>query len=817
MLELSIKSLFKKFLLLLIFVFWAGEGMAFVPNGGVVREERTVEVSVLDNEATIRIRSILKNNSSRGISVKSWLPAGKGSVDMKLYLDLEGLEFHKFEDRARLDVLADAVESWSDVRFFRMGDEMWADLYRSYDFEIPGDTTRELVWEYRQPIVSQGDFQGVEVFLDDGLKDDLFQVEFSLGSSDVIKHFWAPLLAESVLDRSEYGMVAIAQHRDFLPNTNLRVLWSGSDDPMAKFYSAGHEYIGHFVQLSAPRDFSNVTLLLDGTGSMADVWSHVQELLRFLLDNQLDKRIRVLLAGDGSSEWLVGNGDTFVENTSQVRQKILEAVAWRSPLGKVDLNNSLGMVSLPMDDHLIIVFSDEAEVDVLENSAPVAVLRFYPDEGGVAWSKIATATRGLVQRAYRSVMGTEEAEELLNSVNSLRGPISSESLILSEDEKDMVPSSLIPQFDAVSPLFVGRRSAEISLNQGWSFFDWLPREWAMLRLAELLEKGELAHEFSTGDLDAVLAIGRTFGVESEIFTESTSRNELIDALTTTDDVWTAVRELWKTSANLWGDNLRIVNGIPLWRGDDEVWRQYDFDDRVDKDRLVEISPFSAAQRQLFVLFPEVFASAFGAGVNVDFCSNFRCFNVMLGKRSDALPSDRAFLRDFDPNHWAVPYVIDLVDAGILMPEANGKLHLDRAITRGEFVKMLVVDRYGEGFERASEVRDFNDLSRGDEGYDAVQVLVQKNVIKGFPDGSFRPMQDLTRAEAVKILLAEEGFSPFEISDVETPVFADSVGWERGWVEEAVRRGIVRGYGDGSFRPGVSLTRAEAAKVIVEGR
>ena len=79
------------------------------------------------------------------------------------------------------------------------------------------------------------------------------------------------------------------------------------------------------------------------------------------------------------------------------------------------------------------------------------------------------------------------------------------------------------------------------------------------------------------------------------------------------------------------------------------------------------------------------------------------------------------------------------------------------------------------------------------------------------------MQDLTRAEAVKILLAEEGFSPFEISDVETPVFADSVGWERGWVEEAVRRGIVRGYGDGSFRPGVSLTRAEAAKVIVEGR
>ena len=117
----------------------------------------------------------------------------------------------------------------------------------------------------------------------------------------------------------------------------------------------------------------------------------------------------------------------------------------------------------------------------------------------------------------------------------------------------------------------------------------------------------------------------------------------------------------------------------------------------------------------------------------------------------------------------------------------------------------------------ASIFQFEDFSKGDIGYDAVQFLVAKGVIRGFPDGTFRPMQDLTRAEAVKILLAEEGFAPFEIHPDEIPVFGDCVAWERGWVEEAVRQGIVKGYKDGTFQPSKPLTRAEAAKVIVEGR
>ena len=210
------------------------------------------------------------------------------------------------------------------------------------------------------------------------------------------------------------------------------------------------------------------------------------------------------------------------------------------------------------ENHLVIVFSDAEEVTPVTDSAPVAVLRFYSRESTSAWNRIAAATRGLVQRAYRSVLGTQEAEELLSSVKGLREPISSESIVMAERGVDLAPTQLVPQSDVISPVFVGRIQGEIQQNVGRSWFDWLPRTWAAARLSEMLEKGEVAREFSTNELDAMLAIGRTYGVQTEIFSADTSRAELIQNLTTTDDVWLAVQKLWKTSTEPLLDNLRIM-------------------------------------------------------------------------------------------------------------------------------------------------------------------------------------------------------------------------------------------------------------------
>lgn len=794
----------------------AGNCAAWIPDTSLIREERSLEVSVIQEEAHIRIRSRFHNPTSENRVVRSWFPFSDTAKDIHVFANAEGVSLTEFTDQARLDALADAAESARDVRFFRLGDTPWTRVFRTADISIAAEDSLELVWDYTLAVQKQSDFEGIEIFLDDGVSDGIFQIEFSLATTTPLRHFWSPFLAESIINRSELGMVSLQQRSDFLAEENFRVLWSGKEDPKAQFYNDGYLYIGHFRALPPPQEFPKVTLLLDASGSMSDVWLHVQELLRFLLEHQENRQFRVALTHSGSTEWIVGGEDVFEENTSVFRQKVLETVAWKSPLGQGNISEVLPQMGQPQEDHLLIVFSDEEKILPPNNSAPVAVLQFFSSEESSSWKALAMATRGVVQKAFRSIMGTYEAEELLHSVDSLREPLQASDIISQEGEGEIFPDTFIPQFDSISPVFVGRKPAEIQINVGNTWFEWFPKYWATMNIAQKLEKGQRENFFSREDVDAILAVARTFGVRTSLFTSETTRNQLQKSLLD-QNIWSIVEKLWKENMFFSDAHIHLLNGVPLWHESDGVWRAFHFRDRVTPERWIQIAPFSAAERQLFVLFPEVFAEPFGVGESVEFCTLFRCFSIVPGGRENALPSDRAFVRDFDPHHWAISFVVDLVGKGILEPELNGKLHLDRAISRGEFVEMLVLDTHGSQFIRSISSVSFSDLSPGDVFFDTVQFLTQKGVIRGYEDGSFRPMQDLSRAEAVKILLATEGIIPAAVEQGVAPMFLDTTGWERPWVEEAARRGIVQGYEDGMFRPHVPLSRAEAAKVIVESR
>jgi hypothetical protein len=791
---------------------------AWVPNENVVRTERTVEITVIENEANIRIRSLYKNPTEEPLSVKAWMPVAHEEGEVKSFINVEGQALHFFSGRARLDALADAAEAQKDARFFRLAAAPWKRVLRTPEFTIPAGETTQVVWDYTAPVLQQEGFTGIEVFLDDGVTDDLFQSEFSVATQKSLQHFWAPVLEDAIISRSGQGLVALHQIANFSPTQNLRILWSSEENPAATFFAGGYKYIAHFRTLPPAQEFQNVTLLLDTSGSMSDVWTHAQELLRFLLEHQETRSFRVVFVGEDGLEWLVGNDETFEANSRELQKKVLESVSWKTPIGKADINGVLSRLNKPAENHVVMVFSDEEHISIPESGAPVSTLQFFPASKSTAWKKVALATKGIVQRAFRSIWGTKEAEEFLSSIEDRRQPLFANDIELQEGEHDLLPSeSFTPVSTVISPLFVGRVASDIRSNETHSFFDWLPHYWARMRIVEILEKGKREHSYSTESLDAVLAIARTFGLRSQFFTHMTSRGELLQTLSQSEDVWLVVEKMWKTSAFLQEAGVRLREGLSLWKDEKNVWRSFDFYDRVSPERWVKIAPFSSAQRQLFVLFPEVFAQPFGFGSEVEFCSLFRCFSVVKEGRSDPVPSDRAFVRDFDPNHWAVPFVVDLVQKNILEPELNGKLHLDRAISRAEFAEMIVFDTYGKGFKRELMIPQFTDLLPGEDGFDAVQLLVHRGIIKGYPDGTFRPKQDLTRAEAMKILLALKNVSLAEIKVGEMPLFPDTLGWERSWVEEAVRRNIVSGYADGTFQPHKPLTRAAAAKIIVQGR
>lgn len=96
--------------------------------------------------------------------------------------------------------------------------------------------------------------------------------------------------------------------------------------------------------------------------------------------------------------------------------------------------------------------------------------------------------------------------------------------------------------------------------------------------------------------------------------------------------------------------------------------------------------------------------------------------------------------------------------------------------------------------------------------DYVDRLIGMNVIQGYGDGSFQPSRNVTRAEFVTLLSKALALKPASSA----AAFADQTmlpPWAREDIAAAVEAGIVKGYGDNTFKPDRTITRAEMAVLL----
>lgn len=92
----------------------------------------------------------------------------------------------------------------------------------------------------------------------------------------------------------------------------------------------------------------------------------------------------------------------------------------------------------------------------------------------------------------------------------------------------------------------------------------------------------------------------------------------------------------------------------------------------------------------------------------------------------------------------------------------------------------------------------------------ITKMAQLNIVKGFPNGEFLPGSGVTRAEFVTLIGNTLGWAA-ETTDVK---FKDEIPlWAKGSIAAAVNKGIIKGYDDGTFRPNKVVTRAEMAVII----
>ncbi|MBE7030432.1 MAG: S-layer homology domain-containing protein [Ruminococcaceae bacterium] len=113
-------------------------------------------------------------------------------------------------------------------------------------------------------------------------------------------------------------------------------------------------------------------------------------------------------------------------------------------------------------------------------------------------------------------------------------------------------------------------------------------------------------------------------------------------------------------------------------------------------------------------------------------------------------------------------------------------------------------------EEAVDTKTFTDVPADFWGKDAISQLAAKNVISGYPDGTFRPEGNVTRAEFVKMLTTAFGLA----TAAEIP-FADvtTSDWYYNYIRTAYASGIISGGTDGTFNPNGEITREDACVIV----
>jgi len=165
--------------------------------------------------------------------------------------------------------------------------------------------------------------------------------------------------------------------------------------------------------------------------------------------------------------------------------------------------------------------------------------------------------------------------------------------------------------------------------------------------------------------------------------------------------------------------------------------------------------------------------------------------------------------DIPYTHWANTAVETLADRNVINGYPDNTFKGDNTVTREEFVKMAV-SAFGV-VKGDGQVKAFTDVASSFWAKSYIEIAVSAGVVNGVSDTKFGVEQPVTRQDAAVIIarilkLADSQGKAF-LDDAKIADYAKNA------VAAMSSKGIINGYEDGTFRPVNLLSRAEAAQII----
>ncbi|RKD26741.1 hypothetical protein BEP19_16195 [Ammoniphilus oxalaticus] len=185
----------------------------------------------------------------------------------------------------------------------------------------------------------------------------------------------------------------------------------------------------------------------------------------------------------------------------------------------------------------------------------------------------------------------------------------------------------------------------------------------------------------------------------------------------------------------------------------------------------------------------------------------------LGQEDPALWSalaevDHLLFKDIN-DHWAKQEIQQMVEQKFITGYADGSFRPQLPISREETATLLTTILK---LDQTKPTTSYKDVAKDRWSHPFVSAVSENGTMTGYPDKTFRPTQSITRAEfasaLARITPASNASSAINVS------FPDVDGhWAAKAIQQMQQAGIIAGYEDGSFRPNQTVTRAEAAVML----
>ena len=161
-------------------------------------------------------------------------------------------------------------------------------------------------------------------------------------------------------------------------------------------------------------------------------------------------------------------------------------------------------------------------------------------------------------------------------------------------------------------------------------------------------------------------------------------------------------------------------------------------------------------------------------------------------------------------HWAHKEISQFIQNSYANGYEDNTFRPDNQITRAEFVKL--VNKYF-GFEDKG-ISNFKDINQKNWYYNDVCIAIKAGYINGYEDNTFRPNNLITREEAAKIIVSIKNQQDNTYDKLNT--FPDKhlvSNWAKPYVEGAIENGYLKGDNLKNLRPTSRITRAESVTLL----